>query len=128
MAGTFKSQDLAIFTTETGVEYTTISINNKEYLIRGLERSTTIPDELIETLLDEHGTLDCHSHPFIGDLMPSESDKDFLRLLTWQKESLIIDPTQNAVKFTAEGSVEVFNVENIRDDDYYSELFGGGDD
>lgn len=128
VAGTFKSQDLAILTTETGVEYTTITINNKEYLIRGLERSTTIPDELIETLLDEHGTLDCHSHPFIGDLMPSESDKDFLRLLTWQKESLIIDPTQNAVKFTAEGSVEVFNVENIRDDDYYSELFGGGDD
>ena len=126
--GSFKNQDLAILTTETGVEYTSLTIGDKSFLIRGLERSTTIPGELLDELLREKGTLDCHSHPFVGDLIPSESDKDFLRLLTWQKESLIIDPTQNAVKFTADGSVEIFNVENIRDDDYYDSLFGGGDD
>ena len=127
-AGAVKNQDLAILTTETGVEYTSLTIGDKAYLIRGLERSTTIPEELIDALLREKGTLDCHSHPFIGDLMPSESDKDFLRRLTWQKESLIIDPTQHAVKFTADGSVEVFNVGSIHDDEYYGSLFGGGDD
>lgn len=128
VAGTFKNEDLAILTTETGVEYTSLTIGEKSYLIRGFERGTTISKELIDELLREKGTLDCHSHPFIGDLVPSEADKDFLRLLTWQKESVIIEPTQNAVKFTAEGLVETFNGGGNRDDYYYNTLFDEGDD
>ena len=128
VAGTFKKQDLAIMTAETGVEYTTLTFGGKSYMIRGLEKSTTIPKDLVDALLKEKGTLDCHSHPFVGDLSPSESDRNFLKMLTWQKESVIIDPTQNAVRFTADGALGVFNVESDHDDDYYGILFGGGDD
>lgn len=127
VAGAFKLQDLAILTTETGVEYTSLTIGKKSYLIRGLEKSTTIPRELRDALIKNHGTLDCHSHPFIGDLIPSEADKDFLKLLTWQKESVIIDPTQNAVKFTANGIAEPFHVQSERDDIYWKILFLGGE-
>ena len=126
-AGAFKYQDLAILTTETGVEYTSLTIGIKSFLIRGLERSTTIPQDLHDALIKNQGTLDCHSHPFIGDLIPSESDKNLLKLLTWQKESVIIDPTQNAVRFTVDGTVEMFNVESDHEDSYWATLFGGGD-
>lgn len=125
VAGAFKLQDLAILTTETGVEYTSLTIGKKSYLIRGLEKSTTIPRELRDALIKNRGTLDCHSHPFIGDLIPSEADKNFLKLLTWQKESVIIDPTQNAIKYTPDGYVESFVVESNRDKTYLELLFGG---
>ena len=127
-AGAFRNQDLAVLTTETGVEYTTLTIGDMSYLIRGEEGGTTIPKALMDEILAKRGTLDCHSHPFIGDLTPSESDENFLRLLTWQKESLIIDPTQKAAKFTADGVAELFSIESAHDAEYYSSLFGGGDD
>ena len=128
VAGAFKPQDLAILTTETGVEYTSLTIGNKSYLLRGSERRTTIPNELKDELLKNHGTLDCHSHPFVGDLIPSNADKNFLKLLTWQKESAIIDPGQNAIKFTVDGTVEPFYVKNDRDELYWKLLFGGDSD
>lgn len=128
VAGAFKPQDLAILTTETGVEYTSLTIGKKSYLIRGMEKSTTIPRELRDALIKNKGTLDSHSHPFIGDLIPSEADKDFLKLLTWQKESVIIEPTQNAVKFTADGMLQPFHIQSERDDLYWEMLFGGESD
>ena len=126
-AGEISAQDLAILTTETGVEFTLVTVDGKAYLIRGNEKGTTIPSELVTNLLNKNGILICHSHPFIGDLMPSESDLDFLKRLTWQTESVIVDPTQRAVRFTADGVVETFVLENTRDGDYYNSLFGEGE-
>ena len=126
-AGTFKGQDLAILTTETGVEYTILTIGEKSYLIRGKERGTTIPEELKNSAIENKGTLDYHSHPYIGDLVPSDEDRYFLNLLTWQKESVIIEPEQNAMYFTVYGTKERFKVEAERTDNYWLELFGEGD-
>ena len=126
-SGEIRAQDLAVLTTETGAEFTLVMVNGKEYLIRGDERGTTIPSKLVDIILNEKGTITCHSHPFIGDLMPSKSDLNFLKRLTGQTESVIVDPTQRAVRFTVDGSVETFVLENTRDGDYYNSLFGGGE-
>lgn len=125
--GEINAQDLAILTTETGVEFTVVTVDGKDYLIRGDEKSTTIPLKLVDIILNQNGTITYHSHPFIGDLMPSESDLDFLRNLTWQTESIIVDPTQQAVRFTMEGPVEVYNLSNTNDGDFYNSFFGGGE-
>ena len=125
--GEINAQDLAILTTETGVEFTVVTVDGKDYLIRGDEKSTTIPSELVDIILNKKGTIACHSHPFIGDLMPSESDLEFLKRLTWQTESVIVDPTQQAVRFTMEGPVEVYNLSNTNDGDFYNSFFGGGE-
>ena len=125
-AGTFNHTDLAILTAETGVEYTSLTIGGKSYLIRGADRGTTIPKKLVDEILANNGTIDCHSHPFIGDLKPSEADMNLMKLLTWQDESIIIDPTQKAAKFTAYGIKETFGVENSHEADYYDTIFGQG--
>lgn len=78
-------------------------------------------------MIKHKGTLDCHSHPFIGDLVPSAEDENFLRILTWQEDSIIIDPEQSAVKFTVCGAKEKFKVEDSHEDEYWLELFGKGD-
>ena len=121
--GSFKNEDLAILTAETGVEYTVLTIGNNAYLIRGTEKSTTIPNDLLIALKEKRGTLDSHSHPFIGDLIPSETDREFLRMLTWQKDSLIIDPTNKGARYNPDGVIEMFNIETVRDENYYETLF-----
>lgn len=126
-AGTFQMRDLAVLTTETGVEFTTLTIDGKSYLIRGYEKGTTIPSELIDHLLKKRGTLDCHSHPYIGDLRPSMEDKSLLAMLTWQDESVIIDPNQSAMTFTVHGPKGHVNVKNEKAYSYWQELFGEGD-
>ena len=60
--------------------------------------------------------------------MPSESDKELMKLLTWQKESIIIDPTQKAVRFTKDGIIELYNEKNVYNAAYFDSLFSGGDD
>ena len=127
-AGEFKKQDLAILTTETGVEYTSLTIGNKSYLIRGAEKYTSIPDELYDRLMENKGTLDCHSHPRIGDLRPSKEDQKFMKSLTWQEKSVIIDPTQDSVVFTEYGATEKHTLESESMAAYLSALvFGEGD-
>ena len=70
-----------------------LEIGENSYLIRGNEHGTTIPDGIFEELYNQKGSFICHSHPYIGDLKPSQSDLDFLTSLTWQTESIIIDPS-----------------------------------
>ena len=124
-AGTFSAQDLAALTTETGVEYAVLTIGDQAHLIRGYETGTPLPGELIKLLKEQQGTWDYHTHPFIGDLLPSEEDRLFLEQLTWQGDSIIVDPTQQAVRFTPEGTVERFYAGNSHNLDYYSDIFGG---
>ena len=126
-AGEFKYQDLAILTTEAGVEFTTLTIGKHSYLIRGTKEHTTIRQELFDMLVKYKGTLDCHSHPYVGDLVASASDRNFLELLPWQEESVIIEPGQNAVRYNHKGVTGSLLVEEKRDDAYYSFMFGEGD-
>lgn len=91
--GEYTVEDLSVLSHETGVEYTLISVEKESRILRGNERYTTIPKPLYKEMIEKHGTIDGHSRPYIGDLMPSENDKFEVGLLTWQKESVIIDPT-----------------------------------
>ena len=126
-AGTYTTEDMAILTTETGVEYTLLTIGGKSYMIRGTENGTTIPDELYEALVKNKGTLDYHTHPYIGDIIPSKSDREVLKTLNWQEKSGIIDPRGNVVEFDADGNIERENNGPQRNEDFYAELFGGDD-
>lgn len=126
-AGTYTTEDMAILTTETGVEYTLLTIGDKAYMIRGTENGTLIPEELYEELVKNKGTLDYHSHPYIGDIMPSKSDRDVLKALNWQEKSGIIDPRGNVFRFDAEGHYEPEENSPQRNEDFYAELFGGDD-
>lgn len=121
--GTFSMRDLAVLTAETGVEYTLIDISGKSVLLRGDELSTVIPDAIFNRMKAEHGTLECHSHPFIGDLAPSSADKDLLEKLKWQEYSAIIDPTESAVKYSKDGVIGHFEIEAQRAEDYYADIF-----
>jgi len=122
-AGSYNMEDLQILTAETGMEYTLLTIDDKSYLIRGGERGTPIPDELAETLYNKQGDFVCHTHPYIGDLNPSKSDLEFMKSLTWQQESIIIDPSGEMVVFDKNGVKEKKNVSSMRNQSYYDELF-----
>lgn len=126
-AGEIRYQDLAVLTTETGVEYTLLTIGKQSYLVRGTRDRTTISRELLDMLVNLKGTLDCHSHPYVGDLVPSKADKKFLELLPWQDESVIIEPGQSAVRFSRNGVTGTLQIEEERNEDYYRFMFEEGD-
>ena len=116
--GEIQRQDLAVLTTETGVEYTMLEIGGKTYLVRGAVKGTTIPKKLIDLLVENQGTLECHSHPYIGDLSPSETDMEVMKMLPWQKSSVIIDPTQRMMRFDSHGAIGE-ELDSGRNRDYY---------
>ena len=124
-AGSYNMEDLQIMTAETGMEYTMLTIDGKSYVIRGSERGTPIPDELAETLYGKQGDFVCHTHPYIGDLNPSKSDLDFMKSLTWQQESIIIDPAGEITVFDKNGVKEKKTISTHRDENYYQKMFGG---
>ena len=126
-AGSYSMEDLQILTAETGVEYTMLTIDGQSYVIRGNDRGTSIPNELSELLYDKQGEFVCHSHPFVGDLNPSASDLNFIKSLTWQTESAIIDPSGEMVTFDKHGVIERQTISTKKDDDYYQKMFGGID-
>lgn len=125
--GEIKIQDLAVLTTETGVEYTLLNIGSKSILIRGERNRTTIKQELVDLLVKNKGTLECHSHPYVGDLIPSEADRKFLKLLPWQEESVIIEPGQETMRYNLMGTLGSLETKEKRDNDYYAFMFEEGD-
>lgn len=74
------------------------------------------------------GTLNCHSHPYIGDLRPSESDINLANLMYWQDEFLIVTPDMKKTIYTKGG---VLYIEDVRESitpekmKILDELFGG---
>lgn len=123
-AKSFNMEDIQILTAETGVEFTLLEIGEDSYLIRGNERGTTIPDKVSEQLYNKKGSFVCHSHPYIGDLKPSQSDIDFLNSLTWQTESVIIDPSGDMIIYDQHGVKEKNHIQPIRNENYYDDIFG----
>jgi len=124
-AGEIKNRDLAVLTTETGVEFTVVNAAGKTFLIRGGENYTTIPQEIMDLVIESHGSIECHSHPYIGDLVPSDADKRMMELLTWLNESTIIDPTERIARFNALGLIDTGMDANERDTNYYKDMIWG---
>lgn len=120
----FTLHDLAVLTTEEGVEFSIFDFDDRSYLVRGDERHTDLSEELESMVFEEKATWRGHSHPFIGDLTPSLGDKRTLSKLIWQEESVIIDPTGMAAKINAKGIIELIQITAPKDLSYYLELFG----
>ena len=123
--GEVQYRDLAILTTETGAEYTSVTIGEDTYLIRGDSLCTTIPQEMLDLIISQQGSIDCHSHPFIGDLIPSEADMKMMEKLTWMNESTIIDPTQRVAKYNKNGLISIDEEYDSRDENYYLNMIWG---
>ena len=101
-----------------------LTIGGKSYIIRGNDRGTSIPDDLVKSLYDKQGDFVCHSHPYIGDLNPSKSDLEFMKSLTWQKDSIIMDPTGDMIIFDQYGVKEKNHIQPKRNENYYDDIFG----
>ncbi len=79
-------------------------------------------------MIRNKGILNCHSHPYIGDLQPSKSDLWLAQILSHQEEFEIITPDNMRAVYTKYGIVSIGNIPNtISDSDIekYLELFGG---
>ncbi len=126
-SGSFSASDLAILSHETGVEYTIFTIGDTSYLLRGGETETNIPGDLSFLLYQQHGTIDAHSHPFIGVLVPSKADKDMMGNLPWQEKNVIVETTGKAAVFTEEGTIGTHQFEQRHDPSVYESLWGDGD-
>ena len=124
--GEIRNRDLAVLTTETGVEFTLVNAAGKTFLIRGGENFTTIPQEILNLVIDSRGAIECHSHPYIGDIVPSDADKRMMELLTWVQESTIIDPTEKTARFNSLGVIDTGTEASDRNEDYYKDMIWGG--
>ena len=123
--GEIRNRDLAVLTTETGVEFTRVNAAGKTFLIRGSENFTTIPQEILNLVVESHGSIECHSHPYIGDIVPSDADKRMMALLTWVQESTIIDPTEKTARFNSLGLIDTGMEASDRNEDYYKDMIWG---
>lgn len=109
-AGTFSLNDLRILSTETKTEFAKFIIGGKDYLLNIGALSGNIPDNIIKLLEKEGGIFEAHSHPFIGDIMPSESDIKAFNLLsaiTGQNYSQIVSPDGLLSKYNCYGTISV---------------------
>ena len=123
--GEIRNRDLAVLTTETGVEFTRVNAAGKTFLIRGSENFTTIPQEILNLVVESRGSIECHSHPYIGDIVPSDADKRMMALLTWVQESTIIDPTEKTARFNSLGLIDTGMEASDRNEDYYKDMIWG---
>lgn len=123
--GEIRNRDLAVLTTETGVEFTRVNAAGKTFLIRGSENFTTIPQEILNLVIESRGSIECHSHPYIGDIVPSEADMQMMELLTWLEESTIIDPTEKISRYNSHGLIDTGTEGNERDASYYEDMDWG---
>lgn len=110
-------RDLAVMTTETGDEFAKLTFGEKSIIIRGTDKGTVISDNILKTVMEGHGELEGHTHPFIGDLIPSAEDISFLKeYFPYQKKSLLVDPNQEAIEYDILGNVTTVLLERRRDE------------
>ena len=129
----FTEQEISAMSRETGAEYARITIDDKAYLARGANTGMIIPEQLEKMLKQSGGTLDFHTHPFEGDLIPSKDDRSSiarLEKITGQKTSKIITADGQISIFSKDGVLETSTVKVSVDKKYekmINELFGGGE-
>ncbi|MDO5479918.1 MAG: hypothetical protein Q4G23_12235 [Clostridia bacterium] len=72
------------------------------------------------------GTLNCHSHPYVGDLKVSKSDLRLAKEMYWQNEFYVISPDGKYAVYNKYGIIEVRTVSKVVEDEdlaFYEELF-----
>ena len=121
-------EQISLLSRQEGVEFASITIGNRNIIIRGDTNGTAISKELLEDMIRNKGILNCHSHPYIGDLQPSKSDLWLAQILDHQKEFEIITPDNMKAVYTKHGIKSVGNIERkLSEQDVLElyKLFGG---
>lgn len=119
-------KDLSLLSRQTGVEFAVVTVNGKNILIRGTSSATIIPPTLFEELEKNKGVLNYHSHPYIGDIIPSEADLSVAKMMYWQDEFEIVSVDGITSVYNKNGIIETGTVENIileTDKSLFEELF-----
>ena len=119
-------EEISLMSRQSGVEFASITCDGVNYIIRGNKKDTMISEEILLELKRTKGKLNCHSHPYIGDLNPSVEDVEFAKLLDWQDEFYIVAPDKTYSIYTVNGLLEIRNIEkDISEEDieFYKSLF-----
>ena len=109
-------KEISILSRQTGVEFASVTIGGENILIRGNETSTSISKEIFDEMKKTRGILDCHSHPYIGDVRPSNADLKVAKQIDWQDKFTIISVDGKVSVYTENGVISVTTVSNIISD------------
>ena len=118
--------DVSLMSRQTGTEFASVTIGDKHYLIKGDDKGTPISSEMLEEMRKYGGTLNCHSHPYVGDLKVSKSDLRLAKEMYWQNEFYVISPDGQYAVYNKYGIIEVRTVNRWISDDnekFYEDLF-----
>ncbi|MBQ4544517.1 MAG: hypothetical protein II996_02990 [Oscillospiraceae bacterium] len=121
-------EQISLMSRQGATEFSSISIGNRNYIIRGDLKGTPISEEVLEDMIRNKGILNCHSHPYIGDVRPSQSDLHLAEILSHQREFEIVTPDGMRAVYTKDGVKFVGTIERKfleEDMDYLYNLFGG---
>ena len=132
-ADDFTMLELAEMSRFTGVEFGKISFQLESIIVRGNEKGTTFPEDVLEEAFSKNGRFEYHSHPYDDDLYPSKSDEKLLALFkekVGQNTSKIVAPNEKYSLFSCDGTayIKSLNADNTIDEEYADELrklFGG---
>ena len=130
----FSMADVSIMSKEAKVEFAKVTLGNKSYVIRGDSKGTVIPENIMDEIKREHGTLEFHSHPHNDDLIPSKADRRLMHTLsqiTGQTDSTIITPNGRFCSFDENGTKETGILHSALTEERKQaliEIFGGQED
>lgn len=113
---------------DTFTNIASITIGDRSYILQGNIKGTNISQDVLDDMIQNKGILNCHSHPYIGDFRPSDSDLKLAEILNHQKEFRIVTPDGMQAIYTKDGIISISNVlRSISKEDIlkYLELFGG---
>ncbi len=119
---------MALLSRQTGVEFASVSVNGRNIIIKGNNKGVEISSELLSEIKKYKGILNCHSHPYIGDLQPSASDVELASFMEWQDEFNIITPDMKRCIYNKLGIIEIDNVSSYltqEEIEILKKLFGG---
>ncbi len=118
--------DISLMSRQTGTEFASVTIGDKHYLIKGDEKGTPISEKLLEEMRVNGGTLNCHSHPYVGDLKVSKSDLKLAKEMYWQDKFYVISPDGRYAVYNKNGIIEVRTANRWISNDnkkFYEDLF-----
>ena len=124
----YKFREMSLLSRQTGTEFASISVNGRNIIIKGNNAGVNLSHDLLEEIKKHKGVLNCHSHPYIGDLQPSMSDIELAKFMDWQEEFNIITPDMQQCVYDRFGIIEVNKVSSDLSEDeieILKKLFGG---
>ncbi len=121
-------EEISLMSRQSGTEFASITIGNKHYIIKGDKKGTPISNELLNEMKKYKGVLNCHSHPYVGDLRVSQADIEFANEISWQEMFLIITPDMRKTIYSKKGLIAVEDIAlkmTVDDINKITEIFGG---